>query len=170
MRPEDIHFEFLTAQNIMESRGIQRDDVSTEFVDDADTLLELTEYGEAHGCIGHTYLIKYHSDCIGILLLGEALPWETDPEEMRRQPFYRLMGFVIDKRYRGRGIGGYALEAAIADCYREFGARPIALGCHKDNWKAAEFYQRHGFQKTDAMEGNDHYYLRYTAQNKANGR
>ena len=41
------------------------------------------------------------------------------------------------------------------------GVRPIALGCHKDNHKAEKFYIRHGFKKTDVMEGNDYYYLRY---------
>ena len=39
--------------------------------------------------------------------------------------------------------------------------RPIALGCHKDNKLAADFYVRHGFRKTMYMEGNDFYYLRY---------
>lgn len=46
-------------------------------------------------------------------------------------------------------------------CYQEFGVRPIALGCHKDNHKAEKFYVCHGFKKTDVMEGNDYYYLRY---------
>lgn len=42
--------------------------------------------------------------------LTEAIEWETDPPEMKREPFYRLMGFVIDKKYRGKGIGSKALE------------------------------------------------------------
>ena len=32
---------------------------------------------------------------------------------MKGVPFYRLMGFVIDKRCRSRGIGSYALEKTI---------------------------------------------------------
>lgn len=72
-----------------------------------------------------------------------------------------LMGFVIDRRYRSLGIGGYVLEKAIDNCYSEFGVRSVALGCHKDNHRAAAFYTKHGFGKTDAMEGNDYYYLRY---------
>ena len=80
---------------------------------------------------------------------------------MKKIPFYRLMGFVIDNRYRGQGIGAYVLESVIDMCYREFGVRPIALGCHKDNHKAEKFYIRNGFEKTDVMENNDYYYLRY---------
>ena len=88
--------------------------------------------------------MKYNENSIGLILLGEAIPWETDPPEMSKEPFYRLMGFVVDKKYR------------------DYGKRPIALGCHKDNIQAERFYLRHGFKKTNVMEGNDYYYLRFT--------
>lgn len=42
--------------------------------------------------------------------------------------------------------------------------RPIALGCHRDNARAAAFYQRHGFRPTSSMEGDDIYYLRYPGE------
>ena len=161
MNRQDICLEPLTDGNIDQVRAIQREDVSEDFVDTADTIMELTRYGEEHNCLGHTYAVRYKGICVGVILLGEAIPWETDPEEMQQTPFYRLMGFVIDNRYRSLGIGGYVLEKVIDDCYSEFGVRPIALGCHKDNHKAAYFYTRHGFRKTDVMEGNDYYYLRY---------
>ena len=41
--------------------------------------------------------------------------------------------------------------------------RPIALGCHRDNTRAA-FYLRLGFRPTSAMEGEDIYYLRYPGE------
>lgn len=160
-----ITLEFLTERNIGPVRKIRREDISEAFVDGADTIMELTRYGTEHHCIGHTYAVRYAEAYIGLILLGEAIPWETDPEEMRGVPFYRLMGFVIDNRYRGRGIGGYVLEAVIGNVYREFGVRPIALGVHKENTAAERFYTRHGFRKTGVMEGNDYYYLRYPAEN-----
>ena len=156
-----IKLEYLTEENIDAVRAIHREDISEDFVDTADTLMELTRYGLAHHCKGHTYAVKCGEAYIGVILLGEAIPWETDPEEMKREPFYRLMGFVLDSRYRGRGIGGFVLEKVIERIYAEYGVRPIALGIHKDNRGAERFYLRHGFQKTDAMEGNDIYYLRY---------
>lgn len=161
MNGQDIQLELLTEDNIGEVRMIQRDDVSEDFVDTADTIMELTRYGEEHNCIGHTYVIRCKTACVGVILLGEAIPWETDPEEIKQTPFYRLMGFVIDKRYCSLGVGGYVLEKVIENCYSEFGVRPIALGCHRDNHRAADFYTRHGFRKTDVMEGDDYYYLRY---------
>ena len=161
MNEQEIKLELLDESNIDGVRAIRREDISEEFVDSADTIIEYTQYGLEHGCKGHTYVVRYGNRYIGVILLGEAIEWETDPEEMRGVPFYRLMGFVIDKRYRSLGIGGRVLEMVIGKVYRGYGVRPIALGCHKDNHLAARFYERHGFRKTDVMEGNDYYYLRY---------
>lgn len=156
-----ITLELLTENNIQEARNIRREDISADFVDTVDDIMELTQYGLDHQCLGHTYAVRYEGIVVGVILLGEAIPWETDPEEMQNQPFYRLMGFVIDRRYRGGGIGTYVLDETVRRIYREFGVRPIALGCHKDNVKGERFWLRHGFRKTDAMEGDDCYYLRY---------
>ncbi|MBQ9749663.1 MAG: GNAT family N-acetyltransferase [Clostridia bacterium] len=163
---ELITLELLTNSNIGNIREIQRDDIGEAFVDTADTIMELTQYGLDHNCKGHTYAIKQDDKYIGLILLGEAFEWDTDPEEMKGVPFYRLMGFVIDKRYRSGGIGSYVLEKVIAQIYDEFGIRPIALGVHKDNIGAERFYINHGFRKTDVMEGNDYYYLRYPKKSK----
>ena len=156
-----IILELLTEQNIDAVRAIHREDIPVSWVDNADTLWELTRYGLEHNCIGHTYAVKQDDAYIGVILLGEAILWETDPEEMKKEPFYRLMGFVIDSRYRSQGIGSKALEMVIDAIYKEYGVRPIALGVHKDNPGAARFYVRHGFAAVDAMEGNDRYYIRY---------
>ena len=162
-----ITLELLTEKNIDAVCAIHREDIPVSWVDDADTLWELTQYGLEHNCIGHTYAVKYDDAYIGVILLGEAIPWETDPEEMKNEPFYRLMGFVIDNRYRSQGIGGKVLEMVIDTIYSEYGVRPIALGVHKDNHGAAKFYERHGFTAVDAMEGSDRYYLRYPTKKKA---
>ena len=156
-----LDLEPLTKETLPLAEAVRREDVSEDFVDSTDTIWELTQWGREHGCLGHTFLILWEGRCVGILLLGEAVPWETDPPEMAERPFYRLMGFVLDKEYRGRGIGGQALELAIARCCQDFGVRPIALGVHKDNIGAERFYLRHGFTKTEAMEGDDYYFLRY---------
>ncbi len=157
----ELILEELTQENYNSAALIQRDDISETFVDVASTIMKITDYGVEHHCKGHTFLAKYGKDCIGIILLGEALQWETDPPEMREQPFYRLMGFVVDKRFRGMGLGKRILDETIKRVYSDFGYRPIALGCHKDNDRAAAFYKRNGFIETKYFEGNDIYYLRY---------
>ncbi len=156
-----IELEELTHSNFADACRIDRDDMPESYVDTAETLMEITDYGVEHHCMGHTFAAKANGRYVGLLLLGEAIPWETDPPEMRKEPFYRLMGFVIDREYRGCGIGGEVLEKAIERVYRDFGRRPVALGCHKDNVRAERFYLRHGFRKTSYMEGNDYYYFRF---------
>lgn len=158
----EITFEQLTHQNFSAARALDRDDIPESFVDTAATIMEITDYGYENNLIGHTYLILCDGRYAGLILLGEAIPWDTDPPEVHQQPFYRLMGFVISREFRGKGVGGEALEKTIAKVYEDFGVRPLVLGCHKDNPKAAAFYERHGFQKTGYMEGNDVYYLRFS--------
>lgn len=156
----NLRFEELDHNNLNRARMIDRSDISEDFVDTVDTLMELTDYGVKHKCIGHTFLINAGDRPISAILLGEAIPWETDPPQVKETPFYRLMGFVIDKAYRGQGLGKIILDEAIRRVYSEYGVRPIVLGCHKDNLKAAAFYERFGFTKTDYSERNDIYYIR----------
>lgn len=153
-------FEELTHENYGKACEIDRSDIPEAFVDDVSTLMELTDYGVEHGCLGHTFLVFCGERAVGVILLGEAIPWETDPTRVKEEPFYRLMGFSLDKDYRGKGLGGVILEETVQRLYHDFGKRPIVLGCHKDNTRAAGFYEKHGFQKTDFMEGNDVYYIR----------
>ena len=162
----DFELVQLTPELYPQIRQIDRSDIPEAYVDTIDTILENNDYGFEHDLIGHTFGVKTENGFIGILMIGEALAWPTDPPQMQREPFYRLMGFVIDKRYRDRGIGSKVLEEAIERVYRDFGVRPIAIGCHKDNKKAAQFYLRHGFEKTEYLEGDDYYYLRYPKNEK----
>lgn len=155
-----ITLEFLTEDNLKEAQAIDRSDISENFVDSVNELMDLTREGLKRGYLGHTFLVRREGVCVGVLLLGEAIPWESDPEEMRERPFYRLMGFVIDRSCRGQGIGGCALEEAIHRIYTEYGPRPIVLGCHRDNLRGEAFWLRHGFQKTSVMEEDDYYYIR----------
>ena len=158
----EITLEQLTHGNYSHALEINRDDIPEAWVDNAAYLMDLTDYGEEHHLIGHTYLARLGTRYIGIILIGEAIPWNTDPDEMKGRPFYRIMGFVVDRNYRSRGIGGEILEKAVRQVYDEFGPRPLSLGVHSENLRAGEFYKRHGFRPTGVYEGNDEYYLRLT--------
>lgn len=157
----DYQLEELNHNNYHRVRQINRSDIPETYVENVDTIMDITDYGVEHHCVGHTFAVKANGQYIGVLLIGEALAWDTDPPEMKETPFYRLMGFVIDKQYRNMGIGSRVLEQAIEIIYREFGIRPIALGCHENNDSAERFYLKHGFCKTDYREGSDFYFIRY---------
>jgi GNAT superfamily N-acetyltransferase len=156
----NLILEQLTRQNFSRAQAIDRSDIPEEWVDTAETLMETNDYGLEHHLIGHTWLARLDGAYVGIIMVGEALPWDTDPEEMRDKPFYRVMGFVVDRAHRGKGLGGRILETAIRQVYEEFGRRSIALGVHRDNPRAGRFYERHGFHRTGVFEGDDEYYLR----------
>ena len=155
-----VKLEQLTHENFGDALRIDRDDIPEAWVDTAATLMETTDYGAEHHLIGHTYLARLEEKPVGLIMIGEALAWDTDPDEMRGKPFYRVMGFVVDQAYRNRGIGGDMLESAIEQVYNEFGKRSLALGVHRDNPRAGAFYERHGFRRTGVYEGSDEYYLR----------
>ena len=156
----DYELEEITFDNVEKAYEIDRTDIPEAFVDGVPNLIENLEYGRDHNCIGHAFLINKDGRTIGTILLGEGIVWETDPPELNETPFYRLVFFVLDKNYRGQGIGEKVLEETIQRVYEDFGECPILLGVHKDNEAAARFYERHGFTKTPYMENQDCYYMR----------
>lgn len=157
----NIRLEYISEQNRRDVLGIRRDDVSDDIVDSLQAILDLTQYGAEHGYIGHTYAIYWDRICVGVILMGEGIPWDCDPPELTGTPFYRIMGFILDKEYRNRGIGGQVLEMVIQRIFDEFGPRPILLGVQEENHGAARFYARHGFTATPVMDEDDVFYIRY---------
>ncbi len=160
MEMPTIILEQLSDENRHHAYRIDREDIPEEWVDTADTIIQLNQYGLEHHLKGHALLARLDDACIGLILIGEAIPWETDPPEMQGVPFYRVMGFVVDRAYRSKGLGGEIMEMAIQLVYRDFGKRPLALGVHMANPRAGRFYERHGFRRTGVFEGNDEYYLK----------
>ena len=140
---------------------IDRSDISEDWVDSIEDIMALHRYGLEHRCLGHTYAVYAEDVCIGVLLMGEGIPWPCDPPEVADVPFYRIMGFVLDKAWRGQGIGAQVLETAIRQVYAEFGPRPILIGVQRDNIRAAAFYMRHGFFPTNGWDEDDRFYIRW---------
>ncbi|MBR3057378.1 MAG: GNAT family N-acetyltransferase [Clostridiales bacterium] len=156
----NYELEEITFDNVEKAYEIDRSDIPEDFVDGVPNLIENLEYGRDHNCIGHAFLIKKDGHAIGTIPLGEGIVWDTDPLELKNRDFYRLVFFVLDKNYRSQGIGAKVLEDTVQRVYKDFGEGPIVLGVHKDNVDAERFYKRHGFAKTEYMEGNDYYYIR----------
>jgi len=55
------------------------------------------------------------------------------------------LGMGLLPVYRGQGLGGRLIEAAIAQAAREAGMIRIELGVHADNARAIRLYERVGF-------------------------
>ena len=69
----NIEFEELTHQNFSDACNIDRDDIPEAFVDTASTIMDITDYGIKHNCIGYSFVVKYNEKPIGLILLGEAI-------------------------------------------------------------------------------------------------
>ena len=123
----DFTLENLTFENCSRAYEIDRSDIPDDFVDDVPTLIATLKFG-----------------------------FENDPQEVKDKPFYRLVFFVLDKNFRGKGLGKQILEKTIETVYKDFGRYPVVLGVHKDNEKAFQFYLKNGFVKTAYMDGDDY--------------
>ncbi len=152
--------ENLTFENITRAYEIDRSDIPEAFVDDVPTLIETLKFGFENKLKGHAFLITVEGQAVGTILLGEGLYCDTDPQELKGKSFYRLVSFVLDKNFRGKGLGSEIMESTIKKVYNDFGKHPIVLGVHKDNEKAARFYLKNGFIKTSCMDGDDYCFIR----------
>ena len=161
----DFILEDLTFENCDKAYEIDRTDIPNAFVDDVPTLFSTLKFGYKNKLKGHAFLITKNDRAIGTILLGAGLYCDTDPQELKDKPFYRLVFFVLDKKFRGKGLGSKILETTIKNVYKDFGKHPIVLGVHKDNEKAARFYLRNGFTKTSCMDGDDYCFIRNESVN-----
>ena len=152
--------ELLGPENEVQVKHIQRDDVPDEFAEAVADTVELAKYGDENHLRGHCYCIKYGEKYIGVLLIGEAIEDEADPAELKGTGYFRVMGFVLDRNYRGQGLGSKALELALREIYREYGRVPVLLECHKDNVRAAGFYTILGFRNTHILNNEDYFFIK----------
>ena len=83
----EIVLEQLTHDNYDDALLINRDDIPEDWVDTAPALMEVTDYGAEHNLIGHTYLARIDGKPVSLIMIGEALAWDTDPAEMKGKPF-----------------------------------------------------------------------------------
>lgn len=90
---------------------------------------ELVEQGQAHGI-----LVYFEGEPVGWCQYGPCseLPVSRDPDSVAIG--WRVTCFVVDRRYRRRGIAGLALRAALDSIRRKGGgvveANPIAAWTH----------------------------------------
>ena len=157
-----MNFELvvMTFDNCEEAYEIDRTDIPYKYVEDVPTLIETLEYGAENNLIGHAFLVKMDGKSIATIMIGEGRVGDADPFELQNRPFYRLMFFVVDKRYRNLGFGTGILEEAINSIYSEYGKRPILLEVQEENEGAARFYERNGFIQTSYKIGDDYYFVR----------
>lgn len=155
-----IQLELLNEQNEAYLLQIHREGIPKHFVEEVSDTIVLAKWGDEHGLKGHCFGIRYGEKYVGIILIGEAIPEDVDPDEVKGKEYFRILGFVIDSRYQNMGIGSVALKQAIKAIFEEYGKVILLLECHKDNRKAMYFYEKNGFTNTGVLNEKDSdYYL-----------
>ncbi|MBP3541597.1 MAG: GNAT family N-acetyltransferase [Clostridia bacterium] len=140
-----VELEQLNAHNEEQLLRIDRTGILEKFVEPVADTIALAKYGMEQGLEGFCFAIRQNGAYVGILLAGQALDDPADPEEIRGTRFFRILGFVIDRRYQGRGIGSEALKLAVKRVRETYGNVPFLLECDKDNHAARRFYEKNGF-------------------------
>lgn len=154
-----IHLEVLNDDNENKLMEIQRKDIPISFVEEVNQTIKLAKYGAKENLKGHCYGILSDLQYVGVLLIGEGIEDESDPPEVKGHMFYRIIGFVIDQRFRNLGIGSEALNQAISNIFEEYGSAPVLLECNQQNHKAIAFYKKLGFVNTKLIHHEDVYLL-----------
>ena len=143
--------ELLDSYNRKEIVKIDRSDIPAEFAAKAEDTIAMADYGKKIGLPGKCFAIKYNKNYVGIILIGKAVENAADPIELKGSYYFRVLGFFIQSKYQGLGIGTTALQKAIDEIYSEYGPVTLLLECHKDNEKALAFYEKNGFVNTGRM-------------------
>ena len=146
-----VQLEVLDKYNRTQLINLDRKDIPLEYVADVEHTISLADYGAKFGLGGRCFAIKYGGKYVGIILIGEAVKNEADPVELKGEKYFRILGFLIDNKYQGMGIGTIALNKAISAVRREYGRIPLLLECHKDNERAIRFYEENGFKNTGKL-------------------
>ena len=156
-----VQLEELDSNNKNKVLEIDRSDIPVEFAADAKDTIAMADYGTKLGLPGKCFAIKYHKNYIGLLLIGKAIEDADDPKELKGKYYFRLMGFFIQSKYQGLGIGTTALQKAIDKIYSEYGPVTMMAECHKDNEKALHFYKKNGFENTGKLnaKGTDYFMI-----------
>ena len=149
-----VQLEVLDRYNRTQLINLDRKDIPLEYVADVEHTISLADYGAKFGLGGRCFVIKYGGKYVGIILIGEAVKNEADPVELKGEKYFRILGFLIDNKYQGMGIGTIALNKAISAVRREYGRIPLLLECHKDNERAIRFYEENGFKNTSKLNAN----------------
>lgn len=153
----------LTFDNYEKVLKLKPKDSQKEFVEDWTTILAIAYIGEISNLNGKLYIITYNDVPVGRGLVGKIEVGAQEPMEVRKYGFaYRIMGFFVDEKYQGLGIGKRALELFINEIKEEPDGNqlPITLEVKIDNTLAKKMYESFGFYDTGIRYGDDCAYVK----------
>lgn len=155
-----VSIETINEQNEKELLKLHMGDIPPEYVEKVEYTISLYRWGQENDLEGMCLAVKDDDEYVGIILFGEAILADWEPEEVRGKKPFRIIGFMIDSDYRSKGIGTKAFSLVLDKFNKEYGNKPILLECHCENTGAQRLYEKFGFANTGIIVNNHYTMLR----------
>lgn len=156
-----IELKDITFENVNKIIQLKRMFSQRKFVEKSAVTISFAYAGINNGYPGFASAIYSDGEPVGIILIGRGPVGSNEPDILKQnENVYRLVGFLVDRRFQHRGIGREALKLALEKVkqYPEGDSLPIVLECHKKNKSAMKLYESFGFYNT-GTECKKHYIL-----------
>lgn len=156
-----IDLENITFSNVHELLELNPGNTPSEFVESPEIIIAYAYCGDQQKLRGFCNAICADGVPVGLFLIGEAIPGESDPIEARRAGlFFRMLGFQIDAAQRGKGIAKEALRLILQKYDALYNRAPLVLECHEENTVAYKMYLSAGFRDTRITQNRHQIMLR----------
>ena len=76
-----------------------------------------------------------------------------------RDQQWQIINFLIADAFQGKGLGSKAVQLCIELLRNEYQATMVSVPVHVEYMVAQQFWERHGFHKSDAIE-DDYVFMR----------
>lgn len=152
-----VELTTLSFDNYEEVLALKPKDCQKEYVEDWKTILSFAYIGAVLGLDGVLNIITCDGRPVGRALIGKIDVEPQEPEILQAyEKFYRIMGFFIDEKWQGQGIGSEALKLLLEKIrqYPEGEKLPVALEVEEENIIGKRLYQKFGFFDTGIRYGN----------------
>lgn len=152
----EVGLTTLSFDNYEEVLALKPKDSQKEYVEDWKTILSFAYIGSVSGLDGELNIITCDDKPVGSALIGKIEVEPQEPEILQAYgQVYRIMGFFIDEKWQGQGIGSEALNLLLDKIsrYPEGEKLPVALEVEEENTTAKRLYHKFGFFDTGIRYG-----------------
>ena len=116
-----------------------------------------------NGLDGELCIITCDDKPVGRVLIGKIEVEPQEPDVLQKYgQVWRVMGFFIDEKFQGKGIGSEALKLVLnkISSFPDGKKYPIALEVEDANENAKQLYQKMGFYDTGVRYGESCVYVK----------
>lgn len=163
-----VRLDKLSFENYGRVLRLEVNENQKDFVEEPATVIALAYAGmEAH-MPGELCVIYKEEEVAGVVLIGRAEVEEQEPTELQKyKHVYRIMGFQIDQKYQGKGIGRKAFSLILDKIahYPDGQLIPVALEVEEKNTAALHLYQSFDFYDSGIRYGDACAYIRMPKEN-----